>query len=94
MGTAVRALGCPALARPFATELSGADFAKLVMAGWVPAGIALGIAVAGLHDELVTTSSGARAAIGRVAQCCISTQAPASRCAGGRRRGYGETLES
>ncbi len=58
MGTAVRVIGCPALARPFATELSGADFAKLVMAGWVPAGIALGIAVAGLHDELVTTGSG------------------------------------
>jgi uncharacterized protein YbjQ (UPF0145 family) len=58
MGTAVRVVGCPALARPFVTELSGADFAKLVMGGWVPAGIALGIAVAGLHDELVTTSSG------------------------------------
>jgi uncharacterized protein YbjQ (UPF0145 family) len=28
------------------------------MAGWVPAGIALGISVAGLHDDLVTTSSG------------------------------------
>ena len=51
MGTAVRVAGCPALARPFATELSGADFAKLVMGGWVPAGIALGIAVAGLHDR-------------------------------------------
>jgi uncharacterized protein YbjQ (UPF0145 family) len=58
IGTAVRVIGCPPLARPFATELSGADFAKLVMAGWVPAGIALGISVAGLHDTLVTTSSG------------------------------------
>jgi uncharacterized protein YbjQ (UPF0145 family) len=57
-GTAVRVIGCAPLARPFATELSGADFAKLVMAGWVPAGIALGISVAGLHDTLVTTSSG------------------------------------
>jgi uncharacterized protein YbjQ (UPF0145 family) len=57
-GTAVRASGCPPLARPFATELSGPDFAKLIMSGWVPAGMALGIAVAGLHDELVTTSSG------------------------------------
>jgi len=28
------------------------------MGGWVPAGIALGVSVAGLHDELVTTSSG------------------------------------
>lgn len=58
IGTAVRASGCPPPARPFASDLSGPDFAKLIMAGWVPAGIALGISVAGLHDELVTTSSG------------------------------------
>jgi uncharacterized protein YbjQ (UPF0145 family) len=57
-GTAVRASGCPPLARPFTSDLSGPDFAKLVMAGWVPAGIALGISVAGRHDDLVTTSSG------------------------------------
>jgi uncharacterized protein YbjQ (UPF0145 family) len=58
IGTAVRAVGCAPLARPFATELSGADFAKLMMGGWVPAGIALGISVAGLHDEMATTNSG------------------------------------
>ena len=58
IGTAVRASGCPPLARPFASDLSGQDFAKLVMAGWVPAGIALGISVAGLHDDMLTTSSG------------------------------------
>jgi uncharacterized protein YbjQ (UPF0145 family) len=58
IGTAVRAKGCPALPRPFTTELSGPDFAKLLVDGWVPAGIALGISVAGLHDTLVTTSSG------------------------------------
>jgi hypothetical protein len=57
-GTAVRAKGCPALRRPFITELSGQDFAKLLVDGWVPAGIALGISVAGLHDDLLTTSSG------------------------------------
>jgi uncharacterized protein YbjQ (UPF0145 family) len=57
-GTAVRASGCPPLPRPFSSDLSGPDFAKLVMSGWVPAGIALGISVAGLHDDLVTTSSG------------------------------------
>jgi uncharacterized protein YbjQ (UPF0145 family) len=38
--------------------LSGSDFVKLLMDGWVPAGIALGISAAGLHDTLVTTSSG------------------------------------
>ena len=58
IGTAVRAKGCPPLPRPFTTELSGPDFAKLLMVGWVPAGITLGISVAGRHDNLVTTSSG------------------------------------
>jgi uncharacterized protein YbjQ (UPF0145 family) len=58
MGTAVRGRGCPPLARPFTSGLSGADFAKLLMDGWVPAGIVLGISAAGLHDTLVTTSSG------------------------------------
>ncbi len=43
---------------PVACDLSGPDFARLLMAGWVPAGIALGISVAGLHDDLLTTSSG------------------------------------
>jgi hypothetical protein len=46
---------CPARSRP---SLSGQDFAKLLMDGWVPAGIALGISVAGLHDTMLTTSSG------------------------------------
>jgi uncharacterized protein YbjQ (UPF0145 family) len=58
IGTAVRADGCPPPTRPFTTELGAQDFAKLLMAGWVPAGIALGISVAGLHDDLPTTSSG------------------------------------
>jgi uncharacterized protein YbjQ (UPF0145 family) len=58
IGTAVRASGCPPLARPFASALSGSDFAKLLMAGWVPGGIALGISVSALHDDLLTTSSG------------------------------------
>jgi uncharacterized protein YbjQ (UPF0145 family) len=57
-GTAVRGRGCPPLARPFTCALSGPDFAKLLMDGWVPAGIVLGISAAGLHDTLVTTSSG------------------------------------
>jgi uncharacterized protein YbjQ (UPF0145 family) len=58
IGTAVRGRGCPPLARPFTCGLSGSDFAKLLMDGWVPAGIVLGISAAGLHDTLVTTSSG------------------------------------
>lgn len=58
IGTAVRGRGCPPLARPFICGLSGPDFAKLLMDGWVPAGIVLGISAAGLHDTLLTTSSG------------------------------------
>ncbi len=59
IGTAVRASGCPPPYRPFAAALSGQDFAKLIMGGWVPAGIALGISVAALHDDgLMTGSSG------------------------------------
>jgi uncharacterized protein YbjQ (UPF0145 family) len=57
-GTAVRAGGCPPPGRPFASDLFGPNFAKLIMAGWVPAGIALGISVAGLHDDLATPGSG------------------------------------
>lgn len=55
VGTAVRADGCAPEIRPFACDLSGQDFAKLVMAGWVPAGIALGISVAALHDDGLAT---------------------------------------
>jgi uncharacterized protein YbjQ (UPF0145 family) len=58
IGTAVRASGCLPLRRPFASDLSGPDFAKLIMTGWVPAGIALGISVSGLHDDSVTVSPG------------------------------------
>jgi uncharacterized protein YbjQ (UPF0145 family) len=57
IGTAVRAVGSLPQSRPFTTEMSGPDFARLLRHGWVPAGIALGISVAGLHD-LVTTNSG------------------------------------
>jgi uncharacterized protein YbjQ (UPF0145 family) len=57
LGTAVRATGCPTLARPFACDLSGQDCAKLLMAGWVPAGIALGISVAARHDELLASDA-------------------------------------
>ena len=57
IGTAVRAGGCPPLATPFASDLSGQDFAKLVMAGWVAAGIAFGISIAALHDDGLATGA-------------------------------------
>ena len=55
IGTAVRAPGAPAGPRaPFTSDVSGQDFAKLVMAGWVPAGFALGISVGARHDDRAT----------------------------------------
>ena len=39
---------------PFTSDLSGQDFAKLVMKGWVPAGLALGISIGSRHDDWMT----------------------------------------
>jgi uncharacterized protein YbjQ (UPF0145 family) len=55
IGTAVRAAGAatgPPV--PFASDLSGQDFAKLIRAGWVPAGLVLGIAIRSRHDDRPT----------------------------------------
>jgi uncharacterized protein YbjQ (UPF0145 family) len=45
LGTAVRANSATRPKRLFTTELAGQDVAKLMRAGWVPARIAIGIAV-------------------------------------------------
>jgi hypothetical protein len=34
--------------------VSGQDFAKLIMAGWVPAGLALGLSIGVRHDDRTT----------------------------------------
>jgi len=54
IGTAVRAPGGVALKRPFTSDLSGQDFAKLIMAGWVPTGLAMGISIGARHDDWLT----------------------------------------
>jgi uncharacterized protein YbjQ (UPF0145 family) len=55
IGTAVRAQGGGVpLPRPFTSDLSGQDFAKLMTAGWVPVGLALGISVGARHDDWLT----------------------------------------
>ena len=54
IGTAVRAPGGLQLAEPFTSDLSGQDFAKLIMAGWVPAALVLGIAIGARHDDWMT----------------------------------------
>jgi uncharacterized protein YbjQ (UPF0145 family) len=55
IGTAVRGPG-PPLARPFTSDLSGQDFAKLFVDGWMPAGLVLGISVGARHDDWLTVS--------------------------------------
>ena len=55
IGTAVRAQGGGVVPpTPFTSDLSGQDFAKLMMAGWVPVGLALGISVGSRHDDWLT----------------------------------------
>jgi uncharacterized protein YbjQ (UPF0145 family) len=54
IGTAVRAPGGVPLKRPFTSDLSGQDFAKLIMADWVPVGLALGISIGARHDDWLT----------------------------------------
>ncbi|MDX8141625.1 hypothetical protein SK854_05845 [Lentzea sp. BCCO 10_0061] len=48
-GVAVRADGDVRPQVPFLTDLDGRDFAKLVHSGWVPCGLALGIAAVVAH---------------------------------------------
>ncbi len=64
IGTAIRAPGVPPVSawpargghpkRPFTSDLSGQDFTKLIMKGWVPAGLALGISIGSRHDDWLT----------------------------------------
>jgi uncharacterized protein YbjQ (UPF0145 family) len=55
IGTAVRAPGAAYGRRePFTCDLSGQDFAKLIMAGWVPAGLAIGVWIGSRHDDRAT----------------------------------------
>ena len=54
-GTAVRVPGAPGGPRaPFTCAASGQEFAKLIMAGWVPAGLALGLSIGSRHDDRAT----------------------------------------
>ena len=56
IGTAVRVPGAAYGQRaPFTSGLSGQDFAKLIMTGWVPAGLAVGISIGSRHDDWTTT---------------------------------------
>jgi uncharacterized protein YbjQ (UPF0145 family) len=54
LGTAIRAPGGPAVQQPFTCELSGQDFTKLMLAGWAPVAIVVGISVGVRHFDDVT----------------------------------------
>jgi uncharacterized protein YbjQ (UPF0145 family) len=54
IGTAVRAPGAVPLKEGFSSDLTGQDFAKLILAGWVPAGLVLGISIGARHDDWLT----------------------------------------
>jgi uncharacterized protein YbjQ (UPF0145 family) len=54
IGTAVRADGDVRPPFPFTSDLSGQDFAKLLLGGWLPAGLVMGTAVLIRHDDYTT----------------------------------------
>ena len=55
IGTAVRAPGAGSgPGAPFTCGMSGQDFARLVTAGWVPAGLVAGISIGSRHDDRTT----------------------------------------
>ncbi len=51
IGTAVRADGTTRPKRPFTSDLSGQDFAKLLRAGWVPVGLVQGVGAMLRHRD-------------------------------------------
>jgi uncharacterized protein YbjQ (UPF0145 family) len=53
-GTAVRGDSKVRLSQPFVSDLSGQDFTKLIGYGWVPVGLAMGIAIGYRHDDWLT----------------------------------------
>jgi uncharacterized protein YbjQ (UPF0145 family) len=54
VGTAVRAAGDRHPARPFTSDLSGQDFAKLIRSGWVPVALVQGVGAVIRHDDWAT----------------------------------------
>ena len=51
LGTAVRARSGVRPAQPFTSHVTGQEFGKLVHAGYIPTGLALGISIATRHDD-------------------------------------------
>ena len=51
IGTAVRADGSRRPKKPFTSDLSGQDFAKLIRSGWVPVDLVQGVGAVMRHDD-------------------------------------------
>jgi uncharacterized protein YbjQ (UPF0145 family) len=51
IGTAVKAIGAASLKKPFTSDLSGQDFAKLVHGGWLPVALVMGVGATIRHDD-------------------------------------------
>ena len=56
IGTAVRADGRARPPRPFTSDLTGQDFAKLIRAGWVPVALVQGVGAMIRHDDWTVMS--------------------------------------
>ncbi len=54
LGTAVRARSRTRPPVPFSTDLSGSDFAKLLLSGWVPVALQMTMEMAIRHDDALT----------------------------------------
>ncbi|WP_169739961.1 heavy metal-binding domain-containing protein [Actinospica robiniae] len=57
LGTAVRARGRVRPREPFTSHVTGQEFAKLIHAGYVPTGLAMGISIASRHDDYRTRAA-------------------------------------
>ena len=79
IGTAVRASGAPSLDHPFTADLSGQDFARLIMKGWVPVGLVLGLAIGVRHDDVTTSQYAPSTEIGGITYLISATRHDARR---------------
>jgi uncharacterized protein YbjQ (UPF0145 family) len=65
-GTAVRARTDVRPAAPFTSQLTPPEFARLLLAGWVPTALVFGLALGARHDDQRTRSQTRRRVVGEV----------------------------
>lgn len=65
-GTAVRARSDIHPFAPFTSHVSAQEFARLLLAGWVPAALVFGISLGARHDDLRTRQQTRRTATGEI----------------------------